>query len=158
MYFKINPTGCGENKGRVEVRYDLYLDSGDYGYSDHYVQVPVIIKEYSGKVDESGAPVDIEDYQKWHDGLERVWQNNPFCCHFVQFEPTVTDAEILERGEEVLAMAYKNHLNDDLRANTNPYVAKSTDATKIASCASRAASIKTTDFKSLDKDSLFSIK
>jgi len=120
MYFKVNPTGCNERKGLVEVRYDLYLDPTDYGYPEHYVQVPVMPEGgYPGKVDAMVAPVDQEDYAKWFAGLERAWQNNPFCCHFCQFEPEVTDEEILFVGELALDMAYKNWQAGDLHKNKN---------------------------------------
>jgi hypothetical protein len=145
MFFKVNITGCQERKGLVEVRYDLYLDPTDERYSEHYVQVPVIPKEgYTGKVDEMGSPVDQADYDKWLDGLKRVYQHNPFCCHFCQFEPTVTDAEIEYVGKLALDMAYKNWVNDNLKANKNEPVTFSTSQTKIAACATRVATIKET--------------
>ena len=145
MFFKVNITGCQERKGLVEVRYDLYLDPTDERYSEHYVQVPVIPKEgYTGKVDEMGSPVDQADYDKWLAGLKTTYQHNPFCCHFCQFEPTVTDAEIEYVGKLALDMAYKNWVNDNLKANKNQPVKFSTDSTKIAACATRVATIKET--------------
>lgn len=45
--------------------------------------------------------------------------NTPFCCHFYQFESTAADAEILEEGERILAMAYANWLEGDLHRNKN---------------------------------------
>jgi hypothetical protein len=147
MFFKVNITGCQERKGLVEVRYDLYLDSTDERYSEHYVQVPVIPKEgYTGKVDEMGSPVDQVDYDKWLAGLKTTYQHNPFCCHFVQFEPTVTDAEIKYVGKLALDMAYKNWVNDNLKANKNQPVTFSTNQTKIAACATRVATIKATEW------------
>ena len=150
MFFKVNITGCQERKGLVEVRYDLYLDPADERYSEHYVQVPVIPKEgYTGKVDEMGSPVDQDDYKKWLAGLKRVYQHNPFCCHFCQFEPTVTDAEIEYVGKLALDMAYKNWVNDNLKANKNEPVTFSTDSTKIAACATRIATIKATEWSAV---------
>ena len=145
MFFKVNITGCSERKGLVEVRYDLYLDPTDERYSEHYVQVPVIPKGvYTGKVDEEGSPVDQVDYDKWLDGLKKVYQHNPFCCHFCQFEPTVTDAEIEYVGKLALDMAYKNWVNNNLKANKNLPVTFSANPTKIAACATRVATIKET--------------
>jgi hypothetical protein len=145
MFFKVNTTGVSERKGLVEVRYDLYLDSTDERYSEHYVQVPVIPKEdYAGKVDKMGNPVDQDDYDKWLDGLERVYQHNPFCCHFCQFEPNVTDAEIEYVGKLALDMAYKNWVNNNLRANKNQPVTFSTNPKKIQACETRVATIKET--------------
>jgi hypothetical protein len=145
MFFKVNTTGVSERKGLVEVRYDLYLDPTDERYSEHYVQVPVIPKEgYTGKVDKTGSPVDQADYDKWIDGLEKTYQHNPFCCHFVQFEPTVTDAEIEYVGKLALDMKYKDWVNRNLALSKNQPVTFSTDSTKIAACATRVATIKKT--------------
>lgn len=120
MYFKVNVTGCGERRGLCEVRYDLYLDPDDHGYSEHYVQVPMIPEGgYMGKMDNMGVPVDQVDYDKWLAALPRVWQNNPFCCHFCQFESTVTDEEILYVGELALDMAFNNWKTGDLHKNKN---------------------------------------
>lgn len=147
MFFKVNTTGVSERKGLVEVRYDLYLDPADERYSEHYVRVPVIPKEgYEGKVDEMGTPVDQADYDKWLAGLKTTYQHNPFCCHFCQFEPTVTDAEIEYVGKLALDMAYKNWVNDNLKFNKNDPVTFSTNPTKIAACATRVASIKATEW------------
>ena len=147
MFFKVNITGCSERKGLVEVRYDLYLDPTDERYSEHYVQVPVIPKEgYTGKVDEMGSPVDQADYDKWLAGLKMVYQHNPFCCHFCQFEPTVTDAEIEYVGKLALDMAYKNWVTGNLALNKNEPVKFSTSPTKIAACATRVATIKATEW------------
>jgi hypothetical protein len=99
MYVKIEPSGVCERKGMVQVRYCMYLESGDYGYDKHYVEVPVIPEGgYPGKVDEMGRPIDSTDYQKWIDGLSKVWQNNPFHNHFVYVEPTATDKEKIGRA------------------------------------------------------------
>ncbi len=145
MFFKVNITGCQERKGLVEVRYDLYLDPTDERYSEHYVKVPVIPeKGYEGKVDEFGAPVDQADYDKWLAGLKTVYQHNPFCCHFCQFEPTVTDAEIEYVGKLALDMAYKNWVKGSLALNKNQPVTWSTSSTKIAECETRVATIKAT--------------
>ena len=126
-FFRINLTGCQEHKGLCEIRYDLYLDPTDEGYSEHYVSVPVYPKSgYEGKVDEMGQPVDMEDYKKWRDALPTVMQHNPFCCHFCQFEPDVTDEEILFVGELALDMAGKNWATRELSKNKNaPAVALS---------------------------------
>lgn len=146
MHFKINKTGCGVRKGLCEIRYDLYLDEGDVGYDEHYVQVPVIPPEgYTGEI-KDGMPVDLNAYNKWFEELPRVWQLNPFCCHFVQFEPAVTDLEILNRGDEVLAMAARNKQAGNLKLNRNPPVQFSSNPTKVLWCQQRMNSIVETDF------------
>lgn len=120
MFYKINLTGCQEHKGLCEVRYDLYLDPTDEGYSEHYVSVPVYPEGgYPGKVGEMGQPIDMEDYTAWVKSLPTVMQHNPFCCHFVQFEPTVTDEEILFVGELALDMGIRNWATRELSKNKN---------------------------------------
>lgn len=146
MFFKVNITGCGERKGLVQVRYDLYAEAGDgKAYTDHYVQVPVIPENgYEGKVDEMGSPIDQKDYDLWLAGLPTVYQHNPFCCHFCQFEPTVTDAEIEYVGKLALDMHFKNY--PDLTLAKNEPVTFSTSPTKIAACETRVATIKATEW------------
>ena len=145
MFFKVNTTGCNERKGLVEVRYDLYLDPTDERYSEHYVQVPVIPKEgYTGKVDEMGVTVDQADYDKWLAGLKTTYQHNPFCCHFCQFEPTVTNAEIEYVGKLALDMKKKDWENGNLALSKNQPVTFSANPTKIAACETRVATIKAT--------------
>jgi hypothetical protein len=152
MYFSVNHTGCNERKGLVEIRYDLYLDPSDHKYSEHHVQVPVIpAGGYTGKVDVMGQPLNQKDYDKWFATLPRVWQNNPFCCHFCQFEPDVTDEEILYVGELALDMAYKNWVKGNLHLNKNQPVSFSADSQKKAASQSRVASILSTDFVAFEK-------
>lgn len=147
MFFKVNTTGCRERKGLVQVRYDLYLDPADARYSECYTQEPVIPKEgYTGNVDNMGRPVDLNDYTKWLDGLEIVYQLTPFCHHFVQFEPTVTDAEIEYVGKLALDMKYKDWVADSLSRTKNEPVTFSTNPTKIAACATRVTTIKKTNW------------
>ena len=150
MYFNINKTGCNERKGLVEVRYDLYLDESDYGYNEHYVQVPVIPEGgYPGKMTD-GNPDSQEDYNNWYSSLEKIWRNNPFCCHFCQFEPDVTDEEIIFVGEMVLDMAYKNWQDGELGWNSNLPVSFSSDIEKKNRCKTRIERIKNTDFHSIE--------
>lgn len=120
MYYKIEKSGCNERKGLVEIRFDCFLDPDDYNYSEHHVQVPVIPEGgYPGKLKETGEPVDQADYDRWFNKLEKVWQNNPFCCHFMQFEPEITDGEIIAAGDKFLKMAYENWQKGNLHLNKN---------------------------------------
>lgn len=89
MYFTIEKSGCSERLGLVQIRYDLFLEPGEHNYAEHHI------------VDAAGE------------------RDNPFCCHFYQFEPTVTDAEIMAKGAEKLAMAYANWQAGDLSKNRN---------------------------------------
>lgn len=63
MKVKVEPSGCCERKGMVQVRFSFYLDPTDYGYDKHHIEVPVIPEGgYPGKVDEQGSPIDIKDW------------------------------------------------------------------------------------------------
>ena len=152
MYFEVNHSGCAERKGLCQVRYDLFLDPGDHNYNEHYVEVPIVPEGgYPGKVDEEGSPFDQKDYDEWFKGLKKVWQNNPFCCHFVCHEPEVTDEEILKSGDDVLKMGYENWVKGNLHLNKNKPVVFTSDSAKIQGCKDRVASISTTDFEVLKK-------
>lgn len=146
-YFKINKTGCSEHKGLCEVRYDLYLSRTDEGNEEHYVTVPVFPDEgYPGDKNTMGEPLCIDDYKKWVASLPTETRNNPFCCHFCQFDPNVTDEEILFVGELALDMAMKNWATRELTKNKNLPVSFSTDTEKKAECETRLKSIHATDF------------
>jgi|LSQX01.1.fsa_nt_gb hypothetical protein len=121
MHFKIEKTGCSERKGLVQVRFDLFLDDNDVGYKDHLVETEI-------------------------DGKKETVVN-PFCCHFCQFEPGVTDEEILYVGELALDMAGKNY--HDLKKNKNLPVYFTEDNTKRATAAMRVKNIMKTDFANL---------
>ena len=94
-YVKVEPSGCVEKHGLVQVRLAMYLEPTDYAYEKHHIQVPVIpVGGYQGAVDAMGSPVDKADYDNWITSLPKVWQNNPFHNHFLHLEPDVTDDEI----------------------------------------------------------------
>lgn len=146
-YVKINPTGCNERKGLVQVRFDCYLEPTDAGYSEYHVTVPVVPAEgYPGKVDDMGTPVDTADYDKWIASLPTVTRDNPFCCHFRCFEPDIEDADLLKEGESILSMSKANHAKGTLSKNTNPPVQFTTSLVKIQASLNRVDSIKATDF------------
>ena len=110
-FFKVEKSGCNVRKGLVEVRYDLYLDEKDYNYSAHYVDVPDL-SQFDGKIPSA-------EYDKWLETAPTIKQHNPFCCHFCQFNPDVTDEEILYVGELALDMAYKNWCGGNVLLNKN---------------------------------------
>lgn len=93
---KVDPTGCRERRGVVQIPLSMYLNKGDYGYDKHYVQVPVMPPEgYTGEIGEAGSPVDTRHHQDWLDSLPKIWQLNPFHNHFIYVEPEVSDEEIM---------------------------------------------------------------
>ena len=156
MYVRVEPSGCCERKGMVQVRFSMYLEPTDYGYDKHCVQLPVIPEEgYQGKVDEMGEPVDIEDYNKWLDGLPKEWQNNPFHNHFIYVEPDTTDKEILDIGEAFLHECYIKWAQDlsltgadQPRNNALPFKKPSViDAARIAACEDKVRYLKVTNLE-----------
>lgn len=107
MYVKVEPNGCCERKGLVQIRFCMYLEPGDYGYEKHHIQVPLIPEGgYQGEIDKLGSPVDMENYQKWLDSLPKAWQLNPFHNHFIYVEPETSDEEIMDVGKAFLEEAY----------------------------------------------------
>lgn len=43
-YFKIEKSGCiAHHKGLLQMRYDIFIQDGDYGYSEEYAGRPVCI-------------------------------------------------------------------------------------------------------------------
>ncbi len=76
MRVEVEPTGCTERKGLVQIRFAMYLEPDDYGYDVHHVQV---------------------------DG---EWQTNPFHNHFIHVVPDTPDDEIMDIGEAFLHEAY----------------------------------------------------
>ena len=125
MYIKVEPSGCCERKGMVQIRLCMYLDPTDYGYERHYVNVidtnsAAYLKGYKGEVDAMGRPIDQADYDSWFNSLPKVWQNNPFHNHFVYVEPDITDIEIMQIGEAFLAKSYVRWGNNEKLDLKNP--------------------------------------
>lgn len=126
MYFKI--TKVGEQKytdmGMINVCAAFYLEPGDAGYdkyvAEHFVTVPIIPKEgYTGKPD-------VTAYQTWEATLPTEQRFNPFCNHFMQFEPTVTEEEILYCFEWALPMTQANYIKDDLKCEVSGTIVNQT--------------------------------
>lgn len=121
MYFKITNVGGQKytDMGMINVDASFYLEPGDDGYdkyiAEHFVTVPIRPPEgYTGKVDKiTGEPID-KDYKTWIATLPTEKRLNPFCNHSMQFEPSVTEEEILYCFELALSMTHANYLKDDL--------------------------------------------
>ena len=160
MYFKIEKSGCVEDRGLVQVRFDLFLEEGDYKYLEHYVEVPIFPPEgYRGKIEEgTGRPTDMEYFNKWVSTLPTQWHNNPFCCHFCQFEPNVTDEEILYVGELALDMGYKNWKLDNLTLNKNMPITFSSDNERKIDCEKRVEEIIATNFSAIKTIGTYSVR
>ena len=107
MFVKVEPSGCCERKGMVQIRFCFYLDLGDFGYNIHHVNLPVIPEGgYPREVDAMGNPVDTKAYDAWIKSLPTEWQDNPFHNHFIYVEPDTADEEIMGIGEAFLHEAY----------------------------------------------------
>jgi hypothetical protein len=93
MYGKVNPTGCTERYGLIQVRLDFFLGKGDARYDDpRFYQVDPTSKEYllgyTGKLDEFGSPIDLEAYAAWEASLPRIWlPERCFHHHFIYLDP-----------------------------------------------------------------------
>ena len=146
MFVKVEPTGCCERKGMVQVRFCMYLDPGEPGYDKHHIQVPVIPEEgYRGKVDEMGNPIDIEAYKKWLDGLPKAWRNNPFHNHFIYVEPDATDEEIMDSGEAFLQEAYQKwSASKALDLKNKPHATPAMTGARKTACQAKVQHLKAT--------------
>ena len=138
--WEIEPSGCCEHKGMVQVRFCFYLAPGDARYSEHHVNLPVFpSRGYPGKKDELGAPKSDQDHKAWLDTLPREWQTNPFHNHFIYVEPETTDDEIAAIGDELLPVFYSEWLMNKtpgLRTK-RPVFPKSVGDARRARCSQR---------------------
>ncbi len=135
MFVKIEPSGCCERRGMVQIRLCMYLDSKDYGYEKHYVQVP----ERSLIEDEAKDP-------KLADKVPKVWQNNPFHNHFIQVEPDTSEKEIMDIAEAFLHEAYIKWSSDvklDLVNDDLPFIKPQiVTPQRKSQCEARVESVK----------------
>ena len=92
MRVEVEPTGCTERKGLVQIRFAMYLEPGDYGYDVHHVQV------------------------------KGEWQTNPFHNHFIYVEPELPDKDIMDIGEAFLHEAYTKWASGERLGLRNPPV------------------------------------
>jgi len=100
-YGKIERTGCCVSKGRVQVRYSLFLHPGEKRYEEYYLEMPIIPeKGYPGELTDD--PESQAACQAWHDALPTEMVNTPFHDHFEYFEADATDKEIADELAEVL--------------------------------------------------------
>jgi hypothetical protein len=147
MYFSIEKNGCGVFRGLCQIRYDLFLEEGDYKYEDLRTTCTAFEgNTYPGEIDNNGFPTNQEDFNAWASTLPQEVISAPFNVHFCQIEPTANMSEILYVGEMALAMAYENWLAGDVGRNWNYPVEFSEDPAKIALCEAKIEEIQNTDF------------
>ena len=133
MFVKVEPSGCCERKGMVQIRFCMFLDEGDYGYDKHHVQVP--------ERDLTEAEIaDPELAAK----VPRVWQVNPFHNHFIYVEPDTADGEIMDIGEAFLHEAYIKWACEQKLDLVNPPIERPTviDNTRIDACEAKVQHLK----------------
>lgn len=134
--------------GLLQVRYDLFWDETDPEYS--LIEVPVYPPEdYAGE----DSP---EAYEAWIKTLPMLEVNPPFCSHFVFFEPTVTDEEILFVGELALDMAEKNYRTGDITKNKN--LQFDWKPALVAESLSRLDAVLALDVKSVNNAELYRVE
>jgi len=145
MYVEVEPSGCCECKGMVQVRFCMYLEEGDYGYEKHYIEVPVIdISKYPGKVDIQGLPADLEKFNKWGDKLPKEWQNTPFHNHFIQVPASMTNEEIMDIGEAFLHEAYIKWASNEKLDLVNDALAFHRQMAERTDCSAKVQEITST--------------
>lgn len=113
-YVKIEPSGCCEDKGMVQVRLSMFLDPGDYGFEKHHIDVPVrdlTEHEISSVFDEHGRGLK-SDYEALVSTIGTKKQVNPFHNHFILVPPDITEKEIMDIAEAFLHEAYLKWATD----------------------------------------------
>lgn len=133
MFVKVEPTGCCERKGLVQVRFSMYLDKGDYDFERYHVQVP----EREPTEEELADPKRLEE-------IPKVWRVNPFHNHFVFVEPDIADEEIMDIGRAFLEEAYIKWASGEKRDLKNPSVKypASVDSARLSACDAKIQSLK----------------
>ncbi len=147
MIVKIEPSGCSERKGMVQIRFSFYLEPGEHNYHKHYVKIPIVPPEgYPGEVYPNTHPKDMEHFQQWLKKLPKEWQNQPFHDHFIRVEPDTTDEEIMDIGEGFLQEAYDKWCRDVKRDLKNPKTKypKLVDGERLTACEAKVQHLKTT--------------
>ena len=152
MYYEIEPTGCCEAGGLMQIRYCLYLEDGDYGYEKCYISVPTIDDTQLSDI-ASVQPIDIASVQSSDmQGISSIkplpvqeqMVNVPFHNHVVYFSPDATDEDIAAQGQRALDEAYAFWSKDQFPDVKNSPVVFDSSATiqKKADVSARVESIK----------------
>lgn len=148
-YFRIEKSGCNVFKGLVQIRYDLFWDSGDPEYA--LVEVPIIPDEgYTGEETE-------EAFQAWLASLPTQLINPSICGRIVFLNPSVTDEEILFVGELALDIAEKflrQGINEQLFYRNLPF---NFNENLHEESQRRAGEILQTDFTSVKNAELYRV-
>ena len=139
MYYEIEPTGCCEAGGLMQIRYCLYLEDGDYGYEKCYISVPTIDDTQLSDI-ASVQPIDIASVQSSDmQGISSIkplpvqeqMVNVPFHNHFVYFSPDATDEDIAAQGQRALDEAYAFWSQDQFPDVKNPEITFNPEASDL---------------------------
>jgi len=114
-YGLIEKSGSGVwHGGLVKLRIDMFLEPDDARYDERHTLVPVIPESgYPGLVDKEGSPVKQSDYDLWLEKLPHIWRDDPFHCHFLRFEPDVS--------QDTVEAAINHHIPNFYKAWTEEW-------------------------------------
>lgn len=146
MYFKVEPSGCCERKGMVQIRYDFYLHPGDYGHKERRVKAPIMPEGgYQGPLKDDGSPESAKHYVNWLESLPRMWIDTPFHSHFFYFHPDdATEDYIRDVGRQLCREAFikwKNGRTPNLRNPLIPWHMKN-DPIRKALCNGKVSQVQ----------------
>jgi len=118
-FAKIEPSGCCERYGVVQVRLDMFLEEGNARWDDPRFYVtdwnsPEALAGYKGLVDKEDYPLDWEAYNAWADDLPKIWlPERDFHTHMVYFDPyTLRDEDIEAAINRHLPNFYKAWIDE----------------------------------------------
>jgi len=92
--------------------------------------------------------------KEWFTTLPKDWHDNPFHNHFVQFDPSVTDEEILFIGELTLQIAAEKWQKNKTPEVLNQPVMIDLSTEKKTSCENRINQLKTMKLKTERTDGI----
>jgi hypothetical protein len=118
MFVRVEPSGCTERKGMVQVRLDFFLEEGDARYKERRIEVP---SETKG---------------------ETVTISAPFHCHFIYVAPDTSEKAILDIAERFLKQAYEFWENKQFPALVNiPYTKPSLTVARKVACLEKVSAL-----------------
>jgi hypothetical protein len=131
MFVKVEPSGCTERKGMVQVRLDFFLDEGDARYKERRVEVPErALTEKEIADPELAAKV------------PKVTVSVPFHVHFIYVAPGTTNTAILDIAEGFLKQAYGFWSKGEFPALVNaPHGAPTITAARRVACLEKVSAL-----------------
>jgi hypothetical protein len=142
-HVKIEPTGCHERNGIIQVRLDFFLDEGDYRYNDFHIKTLDLPKDEKGKV----LINNDEEYQEELKTKPFKWVDAPFHIHLIYVSEDTPDSEIDDIAEAFLHEAYFKLGSDAPRDLVNNYLPKTVKSFDTKKLSSRVDAIRSKDIK-----------